>query len=66
MREDLYYRLAVVPLAIKPLRERPKEVRRLIQLFLKEFNKRDGRQVQLEEEAVQALETYQWPGIFEN
>ncbi|WP_245808884.1 sigma-54 interaction domain-containing protein [Shouchella patagoniensis] len=62
LREDLYYRLAVVPMTIKPLRERPKEVKRLIHLFLNEFNERHNRQIQLSKDVVHVLEWYHWPG----
>ncbi len=62
MREDFYYRIAVVPLFIEPLRERPKEIDRLARFFLQELNGRYGRKVVLESDAVLALQKRQWPG----
>ncbi|MEK6717934.1 MAG: sigma-54 dependent transcriptional regulator [candidate division NC10 bacterium] len=59
-REDLYYRLNVVPLSIPPLRERREDIRPLAQHFLKRL----GAQPRLiiAPDAFQALETYDWPG----
>ncbi|WP_055737086.1 MULTISPECIES: sigma-54 interaction domain-containing protein [Bacillaceae] len=62
MREDFYYRIAVVPLVIEPLRERPKEIDRLARFFLQELNSRYGRKVVLESDAFKALQKRQWPG----
>ncbi|KGA98909.1 histidine kinase [Alkalihalobacillus alcalophilus ATCC 27647 = CGMCC 1.3604] len=61
-REDLYYRLTVVPLYIRPLRERPKEVQRLIRLYLKQLNDKHERHVILTDEVLRYLEAYSWPG----
>ncbi|HUV39060.1 MAG TPA: sigma-54 dependent transcriptional regulator [Planctomycetota bacterium] len=62
-REDLYYRLNVVPLHVPPLRERPDEVRTLAQYFLKRFAAREGRRPrELSPEAISLLEQYSWPG----
>ncbi len=55
-REDLYYRLNVVPIRIPPLRERRSEIRLLLDLFLGRHGKRAT------EEAIRALEEYDWPG----
>ena len=59
-REDLYYRLNVVPLSIPPLRERREDIRPLAQHFLKRL----GAQPRLiiAPDAFRALETYDWPG----
>jgi DNA-binding NtrC family response regulator len=62
-REDLYYRLNVVPIVVPPLRERAKDVPLLAEHFLRrdtrDFNKRiEG----LSPEAVAALQGYRWPG----
>src|SRR5216117_2299805 len=62
-REDLYYRLNVVPIEVPPLRERAQDVPLLAEHFLRrdtrDFNKRIER---LSPEAVAALQTYRWPG----
>jgi two-component system NtrC family response regulator len=59
-REDLYYRLNVVPLAIPPLRERRQDIRPLAQLFLKRLGA--SPRLTIAPEAFRALETYEWPG----
>jgi two-component system nitrogen regulation response regulator NtrX len=62
-REDLFYRLNVVPFHVPPLRERVEDVRLLAGHFLKEFTTAYGRKPkELTEEALQALEEYPWPG----
>ncbi|WP_099303179.1 sigma-54 interaction domain-containing protein [Bacillus sp. Marseille-P3800] len=62
MREDFYYRMAVVPLFINPLRHRPKEILRLTRLFLSEYNNRYNRHVTLGDEALHAIQQWHWPG----
>jgi two-component system NtrC family response regulator len=62
-REDLYYRLAVVVLALPPLRERKGDIYLLAQEFLRRSalaNGRDG--LSLGKDAIQALESHPWPG----
>ena len=61
-REDLYYRLNVVTLAVPPLRERQDDVALLIDHFLKEFNTEMGKRVVIAGVARQILEKYAWPG----
>jgi DNA-binding NtrC family response regulator len=62
-REDLYWRLKVVPIEIPPLRDRREDVRDLAQHFLTRFAAAYGRAPQaLTPEAVQLLEKYTWPG----
>jgi two-component system, NtrC family, nitrogen regulation response regulator NtrX len=62
-REDLFYRLNVIPFHVPPLRERIEDVRLLAEHFLKEFTTAYGRKPkQLSEEALAALEQYSWPG----
>src|SRR5207302_8227647 len=62
-REDLFFRLSVIPILIPPLRERISDVRLLAQFFVEKFSKDLHRQVlQLTPEAAQALEQYTWPG----
>jgi len=62
-REDLYWRLKVVPVEIPPLRERREDIRDLAQHFLARFAAAYGRTPQtLTPEAVTLLENYAWPG----
>jgi two-component system nitrogen regulation response regulator NtrX len=62
-REDLFYRLNVVPFHVPPLRERVEDVRQLADYFLNEFTTAYGRKSkELTEEAYGALEAYSWPG----
>jgi two-component system nitrogen regulation response regulator NtrX len=62
-REDLYYRLSVVPIRVPPLRERPEDVRELAQYFLGEFCARNNfRPKRIEEDVFAAFRDYRWPG----
>ena len=62
-REDLYYRLAVFPLELPPLRERPEDVLPLAQHFLAEFCRQAGaEQKVLGPVAANLLRRYSWPG----
>ncbi|SOD17430.1 sigma-54 interaction domain-containing protein [Pedobacter xixiisoli] len=62
-REDLYYRLNTVPLRIPPLRERKEDVYLLFRKFVSDFsNKYRTPGIQLENDAVQMLSNYSWPG----
>ena len=62
-RQDLYYRLAVVPILMPPLRDRDNDVQLLADFFLERASKRLGRaQCKLEESARNLFANYQWPG----
>ena len=61
-REDLYYRLNVVPLTLPPLRDRRGDVLALIGHFLDRFNRDNGRRVHLGEDLVRVMSAYHWPG----
>jgi two-component system nitrogen regulation response regulator NtrX len=62
-REDLFYRLNVIPFHVPPLRERIEDVRLLSTHFLNEFTTAYGRKAkELTEEALRVLEEYPWPG----
>lgn len=61
-RNDLYYRLNVVPLKIPPLCERKEDIKPLIQNCLNRFNQKYGFEMQIDGEALKALIDYSWPG----
>lgn len=61
-REDLYYRLSVVPLKVPPLRDRPEDVLPLLEHFLAEFNERHQLAKRFSEAVLQRLLEYHWPG----
>jgi len=62
-REDLYYRLNVLPFQIPPLRERAEDIPALTDHFLEEFSRRYGRKPpELTRKARSILEYYPWPG----
>ncbi|HXT65071.1 MAG TPA: sigma-54 dependent transcriptional regulator [Pyrinomonadaceae bacterium] len=63
-REDLYYRLAVVPIELPPLRDRRQDILPLAQHFIRKYNEENGRQVSghLNPDVLLLLENYSWPG----
>jgi DNA-binding NtrC family response regulator len=62
-REDLYYRLSVVPVNIPPLRERREDISGLVRHFMDKINAENGYSVDgIEDDALALLERYPWPG----
>jgi two-component system nitrogen regulation response regulator NtrX len=62
-REDLYYRVSVVPIRVPALRERPQDIRPLADYFLEDFCTRNNfRAKTLDLEVYEELEGYSWPG----
>jgi transcriptional regulator with GAF, ATPase, and Fis domain len=62
-REDLFYRLAVFPIHLPPLRERPADVLQLASRFLERFGREEGRPgCTLSPEAARLLQSHRWPG----
>jgi transcriptional regulator with GAF, ATPase, and Fis domain len=61
-RDDLYYRLRVVPIEIPPLRERREDIEPLARHLLSRVNRRHNRNLRLSPDAMQNLLRYRWPG----
>jgi PAS domain S-box-containing protein len=61
-RDDLYYRLAVMPIEIPPLRERHADIALLAKLFVEMFNKKYALKKTLEPSTIEIFERYDWPG----
>ena len=62
-REDLFYRLSVIPMAIPPLRERPNDIPLLVSHFLSQISERNGKGPAIvSDSAMAAMLDYQWPG----
>jgi DNA-binding NtrC family response regulator len=62
LREDLYYRLNVFPIAMPPLRDRRDDVELLADHFLEKINHRDGTAKRWSPEAIEKLNAHHWPG----
>lgn len=61
-REDLFYRISVIPIELPPLRERVEDIPELADHFMKKFCVQAGRTLSLSEKALRLLENYSWPG----
>lgn len=61
-REDLYYRLNVIPIYVPPLRSRKEDIEPLIEHFLDKFNKKYNKKVDMSTKCLEILCVYNWPG----
>jgi len=62
-REDLYYRLNVVPIVLPPLRQRKEDLPMLIKHFIEKFNKKNGKKVvAVNNDVLELFRGYDWPG----
>jgi two-component system response regulator PilR (NtrC family) len=61
-REDLFYRISVIPISLPPLRERTEDIPDLVNHFVKKFCDQTGRQLSISNKAMQILENYAWHG----
>src|SRR6267378_4888445 len=61
-REDLFYRVSVIPIELPPLRDRSEDIPDLVNHFVKKFCAQTGRDLSVNEKTLQLLESYAWPG----
>ncbi len=61
-REDLFYRVSVIPMELPPLRERGEDIAELAEHFIKKYCEQTGRAISISAPAMRLLETYSWPG----
>lgn len=61
-REDLYYRLMVIPISLPPLRDRKEDIPLLTMHFIEKFNKRFGYDKKIIPQVIDKLVSYSWPG----
>lgn len=61
-REDLFYRISVIPIVLPPLRERKEDITDLVTHFVKKFCEQSGKNLSVNEKTSQILENYAWHG----
>ncbi|HVS20240.1 MAG TPA: sigma-54 dependent transcriptional regulator, partial [Pyrinomonadaceae bacterium] len=61
-REDLFYRVSVIPIELPPLRERGADIAELTEHFIEKYCTQTGRAVSISGQAMRLLEAYSWPG----
>jgi two-component system response regulator PilR (NtrC family) len=61
-REDLFYRVSVIPIELPPLREKREDIRELVMHFAEKYSTQAGRSLTVSEGAMELLERYSWPG----
>ncbi|MBS4026094.1 MAG: sigma 54-interacting transcriptional regulator [Clostridia bacterium] len=61
-REDLYYRLNVIPIKIPSLRMRKEDIPLLVNYFLKDFNRKYNKNISFDRSAIEILYSHEWPG----
>ena len=61
-REDLFYRVSVIPIELPPLREKREDIPELVTHFAEKYCKQVGRSLGVSERAMELLERYSWPG----
>jgi len=61
-REDLYYRLNVIPIILPPLRERKEDIPALIEIFMEKYGDGLGKAVEFSKDAIEMLLAYDYPG----
>lgn len=62
LREDIYFRLAVFPITLPPLRERKEDIPLLAEYFINQLNQENGSQFRWQSGQLEKLQTYDWPG----
>ncbi len=62
LREDLFYRLSVVPITLPPLNARKEDIPELSRFYLDQANTGSGKKLALSDEAIAMLQMYEWPG----
>src|SRR4030066_1045363 len=62
-RQDLYYRLNVLPITVPPLRQRKEDIPLMVRTFVERYSRKLGKQItSIQKETMKALQDYPWPG----